>query len=120
MLSVLGVFLGSALYLSADVVANLIKSGSTGELADYLKIGAILPPVAAIGVVYGGLTLVPAGFDSDYMQNIAMAELLAALTFFGLVLFGSELAGLFAILVAEVSIAMLMTLKAQRRLITNV
>ena len=110
-------FLGALLlFFSADYIASVMMPGSAAELAYFLRIASPMPILVSIGVVYGGLTLIPAGHDRDYLQAILIAEIFALLVFSLSAFLSPDTSGLTAVIAAESALAVLMLMAVQKRI----
>ncbi|WP_255359664.1 oligosaccharide flippase family protein [Cupriavidus sp. WS] len=100
----------------AWAVGMLFKVNVATGLDNITKIVSLLPIFIAIGVVNGGLTLVPAGFDSEYLASIAFAETMALIVFFATVFWIPKYSGVITIVVAEGCMAVAFYLFARSRM----
>lgn len=66
-----------------------------------IKIASLLPLFIGIGVLNGGLTLIPAGFNFEYLISIVVAEVFALVAFFSLLSVAPEYSGVITVVVAE-------------------
>lgn len=66
-----------------------------------IKIASLLPLFISVGVLNGGLTLIPAGFNSEYLVSVMAGEVLALVAFFSFLYIAPEYSGIIAIVVAE-------------------
>ncbi len=113
-------FIGSAsIFLSADYVAFLMMPRDSAELGFFLRLSSPIPIFVAIGVVYGGLTLIPAGNDQDYLRSILFSEIAAFVAFVAALNLTPQLSGLTGIVVAESCLAALMFLAARTQIKKN-
>lgn len=81
-----------------------------------IKIASLLPVFMSIGVLNGGLTLIPAGFNFEYLASIVMGEALALIAFFYSLYIAQEYAGVVAVVVAEGVMAAMFYIFARVRL----
>ncbi|WP_454722554.1 MULTISPECIES: oligosaccharide flippase family protein [Cupriavidus] len=100
----------------AWAVGLFFKVNVTADLDNITKIVSLLPVFIAIGVVNGGLTLVPAGLDSEYLVSIACAEVMALIVFFATVFWIPKYSGVITIVVAEGCMAVAFYLFARSRM----
>ncbi|MFS4425694.1 oligosaccharide flippase family protein [Stutzerimonas stutzeri] len=107
-------FLGASfVFLQSENIAELAFPDISSELIGYLQIMSFTPAVFCLGVVYGGLTLIPAGYDRIYFWVIVCSEFLGCLLFAILVIFGGKYVGAWVSLVVESCIAILMFFSAR-------
>jgi O-antigen/teichoic acid export membrane protein len=97
-----------AIYIAADYIASIMLPKAADDLSLLLRIAAPTPIFIAIGVVYGGLTLVPTGNDKPYFQSILFAEIISISGFIIFLKMAPFYSGVAAIIMAEVSLAILM------------
>ena len=90
MIFVFGPYIGEYLFK--------INDSNFGEL---IKIASILPVFISIGVLNGGLTLIPAGFNFEYLISIVVGEVFALVAFFSSLYIAPEYSGVIAVVVAE-------------------
>lgn len=111
---VLGVLLSvsligsTGLFFGADYIASFMMADNISELAFLIRLTSLIPLFAAIGVVYGGLTLIPAGRDGNYLLAIIVAEVTSFIVFFVMLTVAADLAGVAGILAAELLLAVCM------------
>ncbi|HCL3697647.1 TPA: hypothetical protein N2B41_006251, partial [Pseudomonas aeruginosa] len=94
------------LFLFSEYISYLLFPEQSRGLTVVIRMFSIVPVFACIGVLYGGLTLVPSGYDGVYLRAIFFAELGGVLTFILLALWGDELFGAWTLVVTEVSLGM--------------
>lgn len=106
--------LGSlVLFFQADFIANIFLPGAHSDLITVLRIVSLVPLFVCIGVVYGGLTLVPAGLDKAYLRSIIIAETIGGICFVLLLFSGNRFVGAWTVLIAEASLGLAMFFIAQ-------
>lgn len=106
-------------YFFGPSLGEMIFKINDNDFLTTIKISALLPIFIAIGVANGGLTLIPAKLDFEYLVSIISAEALALVTFFVSLYFFKSYAGIIAITVAEGSMAILFYIFVRIRLYAN-
>ncbi|HFH4681185.1 TPA: oligosaccharide flippase family protein [Pseudomonas aeruginosa] len=104
------------LFLFSEYISYLLFPEQSRGLTVVIRMFSIVPVFACIGVLYGGLTLVPSGYDGVYLRAIFFAEMGGVLTFILLALWGDEFFGAWTLVVTEVSLGMGMFLLATAKL----
>lgn len=99
-------------HFGTPLISRYLMPDDSAALALTLHILTPLPVLVAVGVLSGGLTLVPAGHDSEYFLSILVGEVLGVAVFFFLLAINSSLAGAGSILIAELALASLMSASA--------
>lgn len=112
-MSIIGCLGSVGLYLQADLIATLLLPGAQSDLVTALEIVSLVPFFVCIGVVYGGLTLVPAGLDKAYLLSIIAAELIGGVFFVFLLFVGDRFVGAWTVLITEAALGILMLSVAQ-------
>lgn len=101
--------LGTAvLYTQANIIANLLFPNETTNVANAIKILSIMPIFFSIGVLYGGLTLIPSGLNKEYLFAIGYSEIICLISFIFFYLTNNANAGIFSMILTEISISFLM------------
>ena len=100
------------IFFTSHQIANLMMPEEKILLAFYLRLASPIPIFLTLGVLYGGLTLIPSGHDKVYLKAILLAEIFTFIIFLLIQFYYPDMAGIFSMISAEVAIGSLMFLLA--------
>lgn len=107
---------GALILTFSELIAMHLFHTSDLFFINCMNLACVIPIFTSIGLINGGLTLIPAGYDSDYLKAIFFAEILAFICFFIILIISEAYSGIGAVILAELTLAIFMYLAAKKRL----
>ena len=99
-------------FLGEKILTSIVKIENE-HLSELIYVASPMPFFIGIGLVYGGLKLIPMGFNGAYLISISIGEFLGLIAFFVSLGMFNDIAGMISISVAEFVIGICMYLSVK-------